>query len=123
MKVVYDFGTMILDHETPEEIAERRMTAEQSLDAIYHAIPEWVHRAYPNMSLAEKVAKGFAYCQKEIAENCLRDSAERKKSNEFLLYLMDTHKLSLINEYWNFLRSKDIKNGVDKAIIPDKLAP
>jgi hypothetical protein len=98
----------IFNHETDEEISEARFTAEQMLDKIYHAIPEWVHRQFPKCSLAEKVQKGFEYQQKQWAETYLRETEAHQKMQEFTFYLKKTHGLNLMKDYWNFLVSKDM---------------
>ena len=55
--------TMIFN-EKPDDVTSPRLVAEQELDKIYHAIPEWVHWDFPNLSLHEKVQKGFQQREK-----------------------------------------------------------
>jgi len=98
----------LLNHETDEEIAESRLLAEQKLDKVYHAIPEWVHRLYPDKSLAEKVALGFEYQQKTWTETFLREVQDHTKIKQFLIFVMKMHGLDWGTEYWKFLTQRDL---------------
>ena len=82
-------------------------TPEQSLDKVYHAIPEWVHRLYPNKSLDEKVALGFEYQQKTWTETFMREVQEHRKISRFLIFLMKKHGFDWATEYWAFLTAED----------------
>lgn len=97
----------ILNHETPEELAEARLTAEQRLDKVYHAIPGWVHRLYSNKSLDEKIEMGFDLQQKKWTETFLREVQENTKVREFLIFVMRTHGFDYTTEYFKFLAFKD----------------
>ena len=102
---------MILDHETDEEKIEARATAEQQLDRIYHAIPQWVNCAYPQHTLAERIAVGFAEQQKKWEELYRQEVLARDKMNAFVVHLTKKHGLNFMDEYWNFLVSKDLETA------------
>jgi hypothetical protein len=97
----------LFDHETSEEVTEARFTAEQHLDKIYHSIPEWVHRLFPDKSLAEKVQLGFEYQQKQWTESFMREVQDHRKVAQFLIFVMRTHGFDYATEYWKFLTDKD----------------
>lgn len=86
-------------------------TSEQQLDKVYHSIPEWIHRLYPNKSLAEKIQMGFEYQQKTWTETFLREVKDHEKVKAFLLYLTKTHGMDFGQEYWNFLVFRDLESN------------
>ncbi len=102
---------MILNHETDEEKAEARCTAEQQLDRIYHAIPEWVNREFPQHTLAERIATGFKEVQKRWEKTYCEEVQAHEKMRKFLTYLTKKHGLNFMDEYWNFLISKDLEKA------------
>ena len=105
---------MILFGDTPNGFEEVRISpevkAEQQLDQIYHAIPEWVHRLFPDKSLAERVKLGFSH-QEQYWANTLRElHASLKLRQEFIAFLMENQKLDFMENYWKFLTSKDLQD-------------
>lgn len=98
---------MIPPEMTDEEIAHNFIIAEQKLDKVYHAIPEWVHREYPHLSLDEKINQGFQHQQKTWAELFLREVQDNQKVREFLIYVMGKHGHDYQTEYWAFLTQKE----------------
>lgn len=100
----------------PSPVVSR--SAEQELDRIYHAIPEWVHRQYPTHSLADRVRLGFESQQKMWTETFLREVKDHRTASDFSSYLTHTHGLDHTEQYWNFLMSRQ-----KKAAISDDHAP
>lgn len=86
---------------------EGKSTAEQQLDKVYHAIPEWVHRLFPGKSLAEKISLGFDSQQKSWTESFIREVQDNRKVSEFLIFVMRTHGFDYAPEYRKFLTHKD----------------
>ena len=80
--------------------------AEEQLDAIYHAIPEWIHREFPNIPLAEKVEKGFVRQQKVLTDIYLNQVKDYDKMKEFASWLVKKHDSDFMHEYWEFLVSQ-----------------
>lgn len=83
------------------------LSSDQELDRIYHAIPEWVHRQFPGMSLAEKVKLGFEYTLKTWTETYIAEVKRHTETNGFVLYLLRKEGLDLSKEYWDYLRFRD----------------
>lgn len=95
------------ERPSPPPAPPKPMVADQELDRVYHAIPEWVHRQFPNLSLSEKIKLGFEHQQKTWTETFLREVRDREKANGFIIYLIRKNGLDLGQEYWNYLISKD----------------
>lgn len=93
------------------QIGNLSLVTEQKLDQIYHAIPEWVHRQYPDKTLGEKIKLGFEYQQKSWTDSFLREMNDHEKVKAFLLYLTKTHGMDFGQEYWNYLTSKDLDSN------------
>lgn len=81
--------------------------AEQELDKVFHALPEWVRRNYPEASVAERVKLGFDEAQKTWTESLMREIQNHEKTKEFLIYIVRTRGIDYGQEYWNYLMSKD----------------
>ena len=101
-------GNDDISQEDLDEARGARYTAEQELDKIYHSIPEWVHRLFPNLSLSEKIAKGFEYQKKVWCDAYVSEVEKAKKMTDFSTYIVKEHGLDYFNSYWNFLIHKDL---------------
>lgn len=99
-------GSDEVSGEDLDEARSSRDRAEQELDKVYHAIPQWVHRLYPNIPLDEKVRKGFDYQQKQWTETYLAEVWRHEETREFVSYLLKKYNLDRFTEYSNFLLSK-----------------
>lgn len=83
--------------------------AEQELDKVYHALPEWVRRSYPEASVAERVKIGFEESQKVFRESLLREIENHKATKDFLHHIMQKQGLDYGQEYWNYLMDKNFR--------------
>lgn len=90
---------------------EITLPAEQELDKVYHAIPEWISQLKPEMSLSERIAFGFEYQQRTWTESFLKEVADNKNIREFLVFLIKKRGLDYAEEYWNFLIQKDLDSA------------
>ena len=100
--------------------------AEQELDKVYHAIPEWVHRAYPTLSLAEKIARGFEQQQASYCDSLTQALQKQGEMRAFAIFIANKHCLNWMNEYWNFLISKDLekaKTEEEKRVLTNMKKP
>lgn len=81
---------------------------EQELDDVFHALPEWVRRTYPNMSLAERVGHGFTDAQKVWTESFLNEVRNHQATRDFLHHICQKHNLDYGQEYWNYVMGKKL---------------
>jgi len=107
----------ILDHESKDDIRESRYIAEQELDKIYHAIPQWVHRLFPNAPLEEKIRRGFDYQQKYWTETFLSEVKRHEEASNFASHLTKKYNLNHFNEYFRFLLSKTSADDEGKHLL------
>ncbi len=85
------------------------LKAEQELDAIYHALPEWVNRQFPNVSLSKKIKMGFEYQEKNWIDAYLKESDRLKDASDFSNYLVNKYKVDFLTEYFRFSELKNKK--------------
>lgn len=86
---------------------DTELAAEQELDRIYHALPDWCNRQFREEPLSDRVKHGFEEIQQILTDTIKRDCKERDDQAAFIQYLIKTHGLNFGNEYWNYLRSKE----------------
>jgi hypothetical protein len=77
--------------------------AEKKLEEVYHAIPRWVHRQFPDLPLAEKVSKAIQHVEITYKDALVREIEEKRQMTGFSGWLAQTHKLNYFHEFWNFL--------------------
>lgn len=97
---------MMIFRETKEEMFDAGFAAEQQLDKINHSIPEWVHRQFPQHTLAEKIKVGF----EEIGNRWFKMYSDKSKHSQdiehFLVYVLEKHGFNFTDEYFKYLASK-----------------
>lgn len=94
--------------------SESNLDAEKMLDKIYHALPEWVNRAYRDQPLNERVAQGFKQQEESWQHTYMKEVQNHTKMREFVIWLCKTHGHDFENNYWNFLVSKDLENASEE---------
>ena len=98
---------MILNYE--ENMNLDTLESEQQLDAIYHAIPEWIHREFSNLPLAEKVKRGFEHQQKVLTDIYLKQVEDYNRMRDFSSWMVKIYNSEFFKDYWEFLVSKGIQ--------------
>lgn len=97
--------------------------SEKQLDRIYHAIPEWVHRSFPNEPLDVKIIKALGEIQEMWTSSYLREVQDHAKAMEFSAWLCKTHGVDFSDNYWKFLisrpPSKNSKYENKKVLTPN----
>lgn len=89
------------------------MNSEEELDKIYHSIPDWVKKQFPNQSLSERIKNGFEKIDKQFTEEILKNSSEKEKNSAFIKFIFKKYGLNFEKEYLDFLfNNKDSKKTV-----------
>jgi hypothetical protein len=95
---------MILDHQSPDEIIEIALSkSDKELDKVYHSIPSWVNRMYPDASLSDRIRLGFEHQQKIYSDTLLREMEETHKMRAFASWLVKNGGLDFMEQYFKFI--------------------
>lgn len=89
-------------------------SAEQQLDDVFHALPEWIRRNYPEVSVADRVRLGFEHAQQVWMDSLQSEHKNHQATRDFLHHVMQKHNLDFGQEYWNYVIGRDF-NKVQKS--------